>query len=685
MAIIEVILLLVTLVILSNVFSHYLIKIPSSLIQISLGIIVASLFNIKIDVQTDWFMLLFIAPILFYDGNKFPKKELWAMKKPIIANAIFLVIVSTIVVGEIIHWCIPNMPLATSFALAAVLSPTDPIAVQSISKKAKLPDNLMHLVSGESLINDASGLICFKYGVAATVTGVFSLQTATLDFFYLVIIGVIVGIIMIWVIDMFQLLIYRQGITDITLHTIIQIITPIAIYFIAEELFHASGVVAVVVSGVLKITTGNKEYFIYSSELQVVASKTWDLAIYLLNGIVFVILGIELPFAMRSVIISDHSTFLAIGYAFLVWLAMLLVRTIWSLIYDVFSKKKRANFKMSLLIGMSGVRGAITMIGVLSLPLVVDSGAAFPRRTMILFIASGVIIISLLAATIFIPMLSKDSSPVHYRGSTLEENFNEDHNYISLLQAEIYITNIAIKYIENQNSDKNQLVVAELIKEYEHKLRNLQLDVTTINGRRVPDLWQQNKELYRVIVNAEKVELRQEYLNQDITKDIYKFERRKLFLFEKRLNTSDSSSTIGLVFEWIFNRANRVIRIMQVKSFKHDNLFEMMKKCERNLVKAGMSELINYLDATTKEYDSQVVDRIFFNYKLKIEDLKNSELEKTKEYKEQLDILRTAVLIEQRARVQDLYEQGRITRATASNLRTKINYTENSINVELEE
>lgn len=686
MAIVEVILLLITLVVLSNIFSHYVVKIPGSLIQILLGIIVAVLFKIKIDVQTDWFMLLFIAPILFYDGNKFPKKELWAMKKPIIANAIFLVIISTVVVGEIIHWFIPKMPLATSFALAAVLAPTDPIAIQSISKKAKLPDNLMHLVSGESLINDASGLICFKYGVAATVTGVFSLKAATLDFFYLVIVGAIVGFVLMWVIDILQLFIYRQGIDDITLHTIIQIITPILVYFISEEVFHASGVVAVVVAGVLKLTSSNKGYYVYSSELQVVVNKTWDLVVYLMNGIVFVILGIELPAAMRSVIISDHSTFLAFEYAVLVWFAMLVVRTLWSYIYDFFSRKKRASLKMSLLIGISGVRGAITMIGVLSLPLVIDSGLPFPRRTMVLFIASGVIIISLLAATIFIPILSKNASPVHYRGSALEENTDEDdYDYISQTQAEIYITKIAIQYIESQKREDNQQVSLELINEYERELRDLQRNAESINGQKAPDLWQQKAELHRIIVKSELSELEKQYQNQDIDKKIYKYERKKLLILQKRLAKRRSLSIVNLTWGWINSTVNRLIRAGQVRSFKHDHMFEITKQSERKVAKAGIKGLSDYLAKSDKKYDQRIVYRLVSTYRAKIQSLKNYGLDQTPEYQDQLDVLRTAALTEQRAVIQDLYEQGRLSRTTASNLRTKINYTENSMNVELEE
>ncbi|MDO1605067.1 sodium:proton antiporter [Lactobacillus sp. YT155] len=686
MAIMEVILLMVTLVVLSNVFSHYLVSIPGSLIQITLGIVVALLFNVKIEVQTDWFMLLFIAPILFYDGSRFPKKELWAMKKPIIGNAIFLVIISTVLVGMIVHMIVPGIPWATSFALAAILAPTDPIAVQSISKKVKLPSNLMHLVSGESLINDASGLICFKYGVAATVSGMFSLQDATVDFFYMVIVGTIVGMILMWLIDVLELFIYQQGIDDITLHTIIRIVTPFIIYFIAEEVFHASGVVAVVVGGILKIGSDNKRIKIYSSELQVVSNKTWDLLVYVLNGIVFVILGVELPSAMRSIIISEHSTFVAFMYAVGVWLAILGVRTAWSYLYDLFSRKKRASFKMALLSGLSGVRGAVTMIGVLSIPLVVDSGKEFPKRMLVLFIASVVIILSLLAATIFIPILSKNASPVHYRGSSLDESEDDgDNNLASQSQTEIFIIKVAIQYLEANHRQENQQAALDLIAEYEQSLTARQLSSQEINS--TPDILRQNVELHSVTINAELAKLDEMKASGEISERIYRFQSRRLRNVLNQLHANKNTNSISLtslIINSIGINLRRLRRYLLNSKLSRKKLVLESKKCEEELAKCAINALTNHVDESPKKYSQNVVYQLVSIYRRKLESLK-SEKAPADDYDEQLDLLRVAVLSEQRAALQSLLEQGKISRETASTIRTKINYTENSINIELEE
>lgn len=689
MAIIETILLLVTLVVLSNVTSHYLVAIPGSLIQITLGIAIALLFDVKIAVDTSWFMLLFVAPILFFDGSRFPKKELWSMKKPIIANAIFLVILSTLLVGMIIHWIVPDMPLATSFALAGILAPTDPLAVQSISKKAKLPSNLMHLVSGESLINDASGLICFKYGVAATVSGYFSLKDASIEFFYIAIVGAIIGLVLMWVVDFLELFIYQQGIDDTTLHTIIRVITPFAFYFIAEEVFHASGVVAVVVAGIFKAGTNNKKFSIYSSELQVVATKTWDLVVYLLNGIVFVILGIELPTAMRSIVISDHSTMLAIVYAVIVWLSILIVRTIWSFVYDLFSRKTRASFQKAILSGLSGVRGAVTMIGVLSLPLVVSSGQPFPRRTMILFIASGVIILSLLAATILIPLISKNTTPLYYRGSALEEDENEENgDYISKEEADIYVTKIAIQYLEGQRRQENQQAALDLINEYEKYLAAYQVTTTPLNSGFVPDLLKQSIVLHTVTLKAEMETLEQLHDDQVITDDIFHYEQRKLDQVLNRLTNTINNKSVNffrLFAGTLRLNFRKLKKYFRLETKKHRQLVHDSKDYEKIMAKNAIKRLSEYVNSTDKEYSPNVVYQVASAYRQKVENLKHKDKQQAAEYEEQLNALRTAVLTEQRTAIQELFEQGRLSRKTASNMRTKINYTENSMNIELEE
>lgn len=476
MPILEAIILLIVLVLLSNVCSHYIKKIPVSLIQIALGLLVALIFAVKIPLETDWFLLLFIAPLLFNDGRKFPKQELWKLRGPIFANAIILVFVTAIVGGYLIYLFVPRIPLPVAIALAAILSPTDPVAVQSIAKRAKLDDNILHLVSGESLINDASGLIGFKYAVAAVTTGYFSLTQAAGDFLYTAGIGLIAGVAVMFVIQLVRDFLRNQGINDVIFNVAYKIMTPFVVYLVVEELFHASGVIAVVSAGIVSNTYSNTQVLEEMPELLLVTEKTWDIIVYLLNGIVFVILGIELPIAMTySLESGDISNWTAFLDVIIAWLVLLSIRVIWILIYESYRKLKDhqhvVSVRSAFLAGISGVRGAITMAGVLSVPLLMENGKAFPERSLMLFIAAGVIILSLLVAAILLPLISQADFSFLTRGSDpeqedLEEEEQEedtDQRYLTDSEAKYFLMQLAVQAIEEHRREENQQAAYDLM------------------------------------------------------------------------------------------------------------------------------------------------------------------------------------------------------------------------------
>ena len=221
MAILELIVILIIAVTVSNVISHFIPEIPVSLFQIVIGLFLAFAFGIYVDVDSHWFMLLFIAPLLFNDAWRFPKRELWELRGPILGNAIILVLLTTLVGGFFIHLLIPQFPRSVALALAAVVSPTDPVAVQAIARRVKLPANVMHVVSGESLINDASGLVSFNTAIKATVAGTFLIGSAIGNFFWMTIVGLIVGLVIgsfvSWLRDSFD----RAGLNDVVFHTVV--------------------------------------------------------------------------------------------------------------------------------------------------------------------------------------------------------------------------------------------------------------------------------------------------------------------------------------------------------------------------------------------------------------------------------------------------------------------------------
>ena len=184
MEILITIFVFITLVIIGSFLNKYIPRIPAALFQIILGFLVSYLaIPLHFEFESEAFMALIIAPLLFTDAYKASRSELWLYKKPIVYMAVGLVITTVVVVGYFINYIIPSISLGAAFALAAILSPTDAVAVKSITKGMKLPKGLMSILEGESLLNDAAGIVSFKIALAAIITGTFSLANASREFF----------------------------------------------------------------------------------------------------------------------------------------------------------------------------------------------------------------------------------------------------------------------------------------------------------------------------------------------------------------------------------------------------------------------------------------------------------------------------------------------------------------------
>ncbi|PMD70229.1 cation:proton antiporter [Companilactobacillus nuruki] len=708
MEILESIILILSLLIIANIVSHYFVSIPPSLLQIAAGILAALFMHVKVYVDTEWFLLAFIAPILFNDGNNFPKRELWKLKGPILGNAIVLVIISTLVGGVFVKFLIPSLPWATAFTLVAVLSPTDPIAVQSIAKKAHIPDKLMHLISGESLINDASGLICFKYGVAATVTGMFSLKDATIDFFHISIIGALVGAIMIWIFNGIRLYLINQGVDDSILHAIIQIIIPFIIYYIAEDVFDVSGVVAVVIAGILNISS-SRNMSAFTPEIQLVTSRTWDLVVYVLNGIVFVLLGIEIPFAMEELIHNDNiNTFLATILAFAIWIMLVVIRFLWSYIYSTFSKNgdrkitlwSKTRFYDCLMSGISGVRGAVTMVGVLSLPMTIKGGAPFPSRTLLLFVASAVIIFSLLGATILIPLLTKNSAPVAYRGNTFvsDESLNDDNEGESTTTVEFtqneasrLILEKTIKKLRAEMDEGDTAVYSSVIAEYLYDIRNLgtqnrnsQVLTHQISKRRVKG--KKDAELWDICFNCELEAIEELYENNEISSDSYDIATRKIAKYKKEIVHRRYNATVEFFLGYL-RRTYLQIKRWIYRSVKSDGIKQMNQDSIKISI-AGAKRALTKLQELNQSDNDEFADNLIYifqrHYEDRLELLQGRYRGRSPQFNSDRMALEVKALSYQRAFVQDMLEQGKISKLTANELRQNINYSEEVMNIDVE-
>jgi CPA1 family monovalent cation:H+ antiporter len=706
--ILESIILILSLLIIANIVSHYFVSIPPSLLQIAAGVLAALFMHVKIYVDTEWFLLAFIAPILFNDGNNFPKRELWKLKGPILGNAIILVIISTLVGGVFVKFLIPSLPWATAFTLVAVLSPTDPIAVQSIAKKAHIPDKLMHLISGESLINDASGLICFKYGVAATVTGMFSLKNATIDFFHISIVGALVGAIMIWIFNGIRLYLINQGVDDSILHAIIQIIIPFIIYYVAEDVFDVSGVVAVVIAGILNISS-NHNMSAFTPEIRLITSRTWDLVVYVLNGIVFVLLGIEIPFAMEELVHNDNiNTFWATILAFAIWVMLVVIRFAWSYVYSTFSNNPDGKIKLwsktrlydCLMSGISGVRGAVTMVGVLSLPMTIKGGDPFPSRTLLLFVASAVIIFSLLGATILIPLMTKSSAPVAYRGNTFSSDNSDDSDdeeeesapvELTQIEANRVILDKTVKKLRNEMDEGDTAVYSSVIAEYLNDIRNLSFRNNNssvvshqISKRRVKS--KKDAELWDICFNCELDAIDELYENHEISDDSYDLATRKIAKYKKEIVHRRYNSTIEFFISY-FRRTFLQIKRWIYRSVKYNDVQQMNQDSIKISI-AGAKKALEKLQELDQSNQEDIDDNLIYifqrHYEDRLELLQGKYRGRSPEFNSERMALEVKALSYQRAFVQDMLEQGRVSKLTANELRKNINYSEEVINTGVE-
>ena len=192
---IGVVLFMLAAVVLSGIAVRALpLPVPTPLVQIALGALIAAVSGLEVQLDPGVFFLLFLPPLLFLDGWRIPKEGLLRDKGFILELALGLVFFTVVGMGFVINWMIPAMPLAVAFALAAIVTPTDPVAVSAITARIPVPKRIMHVLEGESLLNDASGLVCFRFAVAAAVTGAFSLTGATFTFVQLAVVGIAAGI-----------------------------------------------------------------------------------------------------------------------------------------------------------------------------------------------------------------------------------------------------------------------------------------------------------------------------------------------------------------------------------------------------------------------------------------------------------------------------------------------------------
>jgi len=354
----------------------------------------------------DIIFLIFLPPILYEAAWYTSWNDFWKWKRTIGLLAFGLVFITSLVVAFASQALIPGFTLALGFLLGGIVSPPDAVAATTVLKGLKVPKRTIAILEGESLINDASSLIVFRFALAAVMTGVFSMQEATGQFFLVAGMGVVVGIAGAHVFYA----IHRFLPTTPAIDAALTVITPY-ILFLSAEHFHFSGVMAVV-SGGLFMSFRSHEIF-KTGTTRVNMLGVWNTLIFVMNALVFVLIGLELPDIIHG--LGETSLMEGIKYGLIISAIVIVVRMLW--IYPVahiprcLSKNIRKDptpgWKNPLIIGWAGMRGVVSLATALSIPVMMNGQSEFPMRNLILFITFVVIFVTLVFQGLTLPLIIK--------------------------------------------------------------------------------------------------------------------------------------------------------------------------------------------------------------------------------------------------------------------------------------
>lgn len=501
---VEIVLLVLMLGAVTGIAARYVRGIPLPLIQIGIGALIAwPQKGLHIAFDPELFLLLFIPPLLFADGWRIPKREFFAMAKPILLLAFGLVFITVLGLGYLIHWMIPSMPLTVAFALAAVVSPTDAVAVSAITRNLGMPHKTMHMLEGESLLNDASGLVALKFAVAATLTGLFSWSDVAKDFTWMAVGGLGLGALMGWGFSHARDIVTRRvGDVAATQMVLLLLLLPFASYLVGEKI-GVSGILAAVAAGITTNFADLGRGNFISERMQ--TEGIWSIMEAAFNGAIFLLLGLQLPSIIgHSLMDAGPDWWKLLLYVLVITVALLAVRWAWVTVAVVRSLRKAHNegrvtdkpsHLLNLATTMAGIRGAVTLAGALSIPMVLPSGDAFPARHMLIFLATGVILLTLILGAISLPLILR-FMPKHE-----DTEQQQEERAARLTACKAAITSLTLSEEDKQSHDEQwvaqyQEVVGRIIQEYRSRIELLEENLNKTGTEETEEVVEERRQRY---------------------------------------------------------------------------------------------------------------------------------------------------------------------------------------------
>lgn len=357
-----------------------------------------------ITIDPELVFLIFLPPLLYEAAWQVSWKEFWKWRGLIIGFAFPIVILTSCVIAVVSSAIIPGFTLALGFLLGGIISPPDAVSATTIMRRVDVPKSLVSLVEGESLLNDASSLIVFRFALATVLTGQFQFHQAAVNFVLVILVGILIGL----VVGLIFYGIHRLLPTTSNIEIVLTLVTPYCMYYAAEH-FQVSGVLAVV-SGGLLLSSKRDRMLSYRSRIE--GLNVWTNLVFVFNGLIFLLIGLELPFVTRQ--LGTISSGSAVGYGLIIAFVLIVTRLLCTLGTAVLMKfmsrfipvsDPNPGWRGPLIFGWTGMRGVVSLASALSIPILTQAGQQFPYRDLILFITFIVILITLVFQGLTLPWL----------------------------------------------------------------------------------------------------------------------------------------------------------------------------------------------------------------------------------------------------------------------------------------
>ncbi|MEJ7646748.1 MAG: Na+/H+ antiporter [Chryseolinea sp.] len=410
--------------------------------------------------------LIFLPPILYAAAWNTSWADFKEAKRPITLLAIGCVIFTTCAVAWIAQLFIPGLSWPEAFVLGAIISPPDAVAATSATKGLGIPKRVVTILEGESLVNDATGLIAYRYAVAAVVTGSVGFWEAGIQFIVVAAGGIALGLMIAYIFKWIHKITPDNPTTDTTL----TFLAPFVTYLTAEAL-HVSGVLAVVVAGLFLSWNSST---IFSQQTRMQAYGSWSTAIFMLNGIVFILIGLQLPEILAN--IPDNSFSTLLKYGSIVSATVIVGRMLWvypatyipRLVKSIREREPKPSMRLVTIVGWSGMRGVVSLAAALALPLTLEGGKAFPNRSLIIFITFCVIFSTLVLQGLTLRPMIK------WFGIKVDDKEKRDED-----EARLQLAAAVIEHIEeNYSLSLSDEVLNQIKTKYEIRIQRLRKDAT---------------------------------------------------------------------------------------------------------------------------------------------------------------------------------------------------------------